>query len=166
MTDFLEKFDGFNRRLSGWFEWVGLCGLLVMMAITCIDVIGAKIFRLPLYGALDIVVLAQVVAVSFATAFTLILGRHVSVEFFMMLLPDRLRLLIDAIVSFLGLTFFVLIIWRLCVYGYSLQIGGEVSATIRIPVYPFAYGIALASIPVSLIFLANILKSIDRISKT
>jgi len=165
MTDFLEKFDGFNRRLSGWFEWGGLCGLLMMMAITCIDVIGAKIFRSPLYGALDIVVLAQVVAVSFATAFTLILGRHVSVEFFMMLLPDRLRLIIDAIVSFLGLTFFVLIIWRLCVYGYSLQIGGEVSATIRIPVYPFAYGIAVASIPVSLIFLANILKSIDRISK-
>ena len=50
----LEKFDGFNRRLSGWFEWVGLGGLLVMMAVTCIDVVGAKIFRSPLYGALDI----------------------------------------------------------------------------------------------------------------
>ncbi len=161
MSTFLEKFDGFNRQLSGWFEWVGLCGLLVMMAITCIDVIGAKIFRFPLYGALDIVVLAQVVAVSFATAFTLILGRHVSVEFFVMLLPDRLRSLIDAVVSFLGLIFFILIAWRLCVYGYSLQIGGEVSATIRIPLYPFAYGIAVASVPVSLIFLVHILKSIN-----
>ena len=60
---FLEKFDGFNRRLSGWFEWVGLGGLLAMMAITCIDVFGAKIFRSPLYGALDIVVLAQMVGV-------------------------------------------------------------------------------------------------------
>lgn len=165
MTDFLEKFDGFNRRLSSWFEWVGLFGLLVMMAITCIDVIGAKVFRSPLYGALDIVVLAQIIAVSCATAFALLLGRHVSVEFFMMLLPERLRALIDTVISFFGMTFFVLISWRLCAYGYSLQVGGEVSATIRIPLYPFAYGIAVASIPVSLIFLANIFKSIYRISK-
>ena len=165
MMAFLEKFDGFNRRLSGWFEWVGLFGLLAMMAITCIDVIGAKIFRSPLYGALDIVVLSQIIAVSCATAFVLILGRHISVEFFMMLLPERLRALIDTVISFFGMTFFVLISWRLCVYGYSLQVGGEVSATIRIPLYPFAYGIAVASIPVSLIFLANIFKSIYRISK-
>ena len=36
------------------------------VAEACIDVFGAKIFRSPLYGALDIVVLAQMVAVSFA----------------------------------------------------------------------------------------------------
>lgn len=159
---FLEKFDGFNRRLSSWFEWIGLGGLLVMMAATCIDVVGAKLFRSPLYGALDIVVLAQMVAVSFATAFALLLGRHVSVEFFMMMLPERLRTIVDTVISFFGLTFFVLIIWRLCVYGYSLQIGGEVSATISIPLYPFAYGIAAASIPVALIFLAEIIRSINR----
>ncbi len=161
---FLKKFDEFNRRISSGFEWIGLAGLLVMMAVTCIDVIGAKIFRSPLYGALDIVVLAQMVAVSFATAYALILGRHVSVEFFMMLLPERLRLMIDTIISFFGLTLFVLIVWRLGVYGYSLQIGGEVSATIRLPLYPFAYGIAVASIPVALIFLAEILKLINRMS--
>jgi TRAP-type C4-dicarboxylate transport system permease small subunit len=161
---FLEKFDEFNQRISSYFEWVGLAGLLVMMAVTCIDVIGAKIFRSPLYGALDIVVLAQMVAVSFATAYALFLGRHVSVEFFMMLLPERLRVMIDTIISSFGLTLFVLIVWRLGVFGYSLQIGGEISPTIRIPLYPFAYGIALASIPVALIFLAGILKSIKRIS--
>ena len=161
---FIEKLDGFNRRISNWFEWVGLCGLLVMMAVTCIDVFGAKIFRAPLYGALDIVVLAQMVAVSFATAYALILGRHVSVEFFMMLLPERLRALVDTVISIFGLTLFILIVWRLGVYGYSLQIGGEVSPTIRVPLYPFAYGIALASIPVVLIFLADILKSIHRMS--
>jgi hypothetical protein len=72
--------------------------------------------------------------------------------------------MIDTIISSFGLTLFVLIVWRLGVFGYSLQIGGEISPTIRIPLYPFAYGIALASIPVALIFLAGILKSIKRIS--
>ncbi len=159
---FLEKFDRFNRRLSGGFELIGLGGLLVMMVITCLDVFGGKLFRTPVYGALDIVMLSQLVAISFATAYALIIGRHVSVEFFMALLPERLQAIVDAIISFFGFTFFVLIVWRLTVYGHSLQIGGEVSATIRIPLYPFAYGIAVASIPVALIFLAQIFRAIVR----
>ena len=159
---FLEKFGRFNRWLSSWFEYLGLGGLLVMMAVTCLDVFGGKMFRTPLYGALDIVMLGQLVAVSFATAYVLFIGRHVSVEFFMVLLPKRLQAGVDAVISFFGLIFFILIAWRLAVYGYSLQIGGEVSATIRIPLYPFAYGIAIASIPVALIFLAQIFEAIGR----
>ena len=159
---FLEKFDRFNRRLSRWFEIIGLGGLLVMMGVTCLDVFGGKMFRSPVYGALDIVMLGQLVAVAFATAYALIIDRHVSVEFFVALLPKHLQAGIDAVISFFGLAFFILIAWRLAVYGYSLQIGGEVSATIRIPLYPFAYGIAVASVPVALIFLTQILKAIVR----
>jgi TRAP-type C4-dicarboxylate transport system permease small subunit len=161
--NFLEKFESFNRRVSAWFERVGVCGLLLMMAITCVDVVGAKLFKQPVYGALDIVMFAQLVAISFATAFALILGRHVAVEFFVILLPTRLQAVVEFVISFLGLILFALIVWRLAAYGYSLQIGGEVSATLRMPLYPFAYGIALASIPVLLVFLVDMLKAIVRI---
>ncbi len=161
--NFLEKFESFNRKFSRWFELVGVCGLLLMVVITCADVFGAKLFRQPVYGALDIVMLAQLVAVSFATAFSLIIGRHVTVEFFVPLLPPRLRAIVDTVVAFFGLIFFILIVWRLAAYGYSLQIGGEVSATIRIPLYPFAYGVAFASIPVLLVFLVRMLRAAVRI---
>jgi TRAP-type C4-dicarboxylate transport system permease small subunit len=160
---YLEKFESFNRRVSDWFERVGVCGLLLMMVITCADVVGAKLFRQPVYGALDIVMFAQLVAISFATAFALILGRHVAVEFFVILLPTRLQAVVEFVISFLGLILFALIVWRLAAYGYSLQIGGEVSATLRMPLYPFAYSIALASIPVLLVFLVDMLKAIVRI---
>jgi len=161
----LSKLEKFNRLLSGWFEWIGLAGLLVVMFITCIDVIGAKLFLRPVFGALDIVMLSQLVAISFAAAFVLILGRHVRVEFFVARLPRRAQAVIDSIIFLLGLALFILIIWRLCVYGYSLQTGGEVSATALIPLYPFAYGIALASIPVCLVFLLEFLSSLARMVK-
>ena len=32
---FLEKFDEFNRRVSGWFEGVGLGGLLGLLPLGC-----------------------------------------------------------------------------------------------------------------------------------
>jgi len=136
-----------------------------MMFITCIDVVGAKVFLKPVFGAIDIVVLAQIVAISFAAAFSLLLGRHVQVEFFVPRLPRRAQAVTDSIVFLLGLILFILIIWRLCVYGYSLHTGGEVSATARIPMAPFAYGIALASVPVCVVFLLNFINSLIRIVK-
>jgi hypothetical protein len=54
------------------------------------------------------------------------------------------------------------IIWRLCVLGHSFQTSGEYSATAYIPYYPFAYGIALASIPVCLVFLLQLLKLLTK----
>ena len=161
----LDKFEKFNRSLSGWFEWIGLAGLLVVMFITCIDVIGAKVFLRPVFGAIDIVMLSQLVAISFAAASVLILGRHVQVEFFVTMLPRRAQAVIDSIIHLLGLGLFILIIWRLCIHGYYLQTGEEVSATARIPLYPFAYGIALASIPVCLVFLNKFLNAIVRMVK-
>jgi len=158
----LDKFERFNRRLSAWFEWIGLVGLLLVMAITCIDVVGAKVFKWPLLGALDIVMLSQIVAIAFAASMALILGRHIQVEFLFNLLPRRARAIINSFVLLLGLGLFSVIIWRLCVLGYSFQTSGEYSMTAYIPLYPFAYGIALASIPVCLVFLLEFLKSLTK----
>ncbi len=142
-----------------------MAGLLLMMSITIIDVAGQKLFLLPILGAIDIVMLSQIVAIAFAAAFTLIIGRHVRVEFFVARLPRRAQAVINSIVLLLVLGLFILIIWRLCVLGYSFQTTGEYSATARIPYYPFAYGIALASIPVCLVLLREFLSSLTRVVK-
>jgi TRAP-type C4-dicarboxylate transport system permease small subunit len=161
----IEKLDKFSRLLSGWCEWIGVVGLLLMMVVTCVDVIGAKLFLRPVLGAIDIVMLSQLVAVSFAVASALLLGRHVQVEFFVVILPKRVQAGISSFTDLLGLVLFILIVWRLCVYGYSLQTGGEVSPTALIPLHPFAYGIALSSIPVCFILLLQFLNSVFRMMK-
>jgi len=148
--------------ISGWFEWVGIAALLTIMLITCIDVIGAKLFLRPVFGVIDIVMLSQAVAISFAAAMSLILGKHVQVEFFVLKLPRRAQAVIDSLVHFLGLFFFSLVVWRLCVHGYSFQAGGEASATAYIPFYPFAYGIALATIPLCIVLLLRLIESLAR----
>lgn len=161
----MNRFDRFNRLAASLFEWVGLAGLLVMMFVTCIDVIGSKVFLRPVPGSIDIVMLCQLVAISFVAASALLLGRHVHVEFFITMLPPRIRDIVDCIMHFFSLTLFALIVWRLSTYGYSLFTGKEVSPTARIPLYPFAYGIALACIPVSLVLLSSFIKSLLRLIK-
>jgi TRAP-type C4-dicarboxylate transport system permease small subunit len=157
-----NKFENFNRQLSDWCEWLGLAALLLMMVITCIDVVGAKVFLRPVLGAIDIVQLSQIVAISFAAGMTLILGRHIQVEFFFNLLPRPVQAISDSVVRLLGLGLFIVIVWRLFVLGRSFQTTGEYTATAYIPLYPFAYAIALACIPVCLVLLLDFLKSLTR----
>lgn len=161
--DTLAALDRVNRNVIGWIEWVGVIGILTMMVITCLDVMGSKLFLHPVFGSIDIVMLAQVVAVSFGAASALILGRHIQVEFFVVLLPEKAQAAVDVFVNILGLFLFVLIVWRLTLYGHYMQTGGEVSATARIPLYPFAYGIAIACIPVCVVFLLDLVKSVLRV---
>jgi TRAP-type C4-dicarboxylate transport system permease small subunit len=160
-----EKFEKFNKRLSGWFEVVGVAGLLAMMVVTLVDVIGNKLFNTPLLGAMDWVRIFQSVAIAFACAMTLIIGRHVRVEFIVTKLPQRTQAVTESIVFLLGLGLFVLLIWRLTVLGYYMQAGGETSATAHVPRCIPAYWIALASIPVCLVFLQKFLSSIIRVGK-
>ena len=161
----LETFKRFNEKVSFGIEWVGLAGLLIMMLITCVDVIGAKIFKLPVPGALDIVMISQLLAVSFAIAASLILGRHVEVEFFVPLLPRTLQAIVDSLVCLMCCLLFIVISWRLFAHGYSMQTGHEVSPTLRLPLYIFAYAAAVSCIPVCLVYLHRFLLSAIRIFK-
>jgi TRAP-type C4-dicarboxylate transport system permease small subunit len=158
----LDKIERYNRRLSNWFEWLAFLGLLVMMVVTCVDVVGAKIFRWPLPGSIEIVQLAQTVAIAFGASMALILGRHIRVEFFVKVLPRRLAAVINSIILLLGLGLFMVLVWRLTELGYLVQTSGDYSETIHIPYYPFAYGIALACIPVCVVFFLEFLKSLKK----
>ncbi len=158
----LGKFEKYNAQFSRWWEWLSIAAMLLMMSVTCIDVVGAKVFKWRLPGAIDIVMLAQLVGIAFAAGITLIKGRHIQVEFFIRLLPQRVQHVIDSIILFLLLGFFSIIIWQVGVLGYTFQTSGEYSATIYIPFYPFAYGIAIAVVPVWLVILIKFIKSLTK----
>jgi TRAP-type C4-dicarboxylate transport system permease small subunit len=158
--EMLSRFDRIINRLSSVFEHFALLNLLMMVAITCLDVIGAKMFLRPILGAIDLVMLNQLLAVSFAATATLLLGRHVQVEFVTMLLPKRIRTALESVVWLVVLFFFVIVVWRMFVYAAGT--GGEVSATARIPLSPFACATAIAFIPVCLAIMADLYKSIRK----
>ena len=158
----LNKLEQFNNWVSRCFVWIGFAAMLLTMIVTCIDVVGAKVFNVPLSGALDIVVLCQIVAISFAAGSTLIAKRHIAVEFFFEILPRPLQLIVRPLIHLAGLGLFVLVVWQLGVLGYSFQQSGEYSATAYIPLFPFAIGAAVACVPVCLVLFHGFLRSFVR----
>jgi TRAP-type C4-dicarboxylate transport system permease small subunit len=163
LEKWLNQLDKFTRGFSGSLEWVGVIGLLLMFLVNFIDVVGAKLFVWPLPGSVEIISFSQIVAIAPAIAFTLILGRQIRVEFIIDRFPKRIRAAITSISSFLSLILFVLILWQSYLYGVSLQKAGEIGSTSHLPFYPFAYVIALCSIPVCLVFLIEVLKSLNEV---
>ncbi|MFH1488144.1 MAG: TRAP transporter small permease [Pseudomonadota bacterium] len=161
----LKKFESFSNGLSGLFEWVAILGLIVVMAMTCFDVMGTKIFLKPVPGALDFVTFSQAIAIAFAAAVTLIHGRHIQVAFFTKILPKRMQSIVDFTMNIFGLGFFVLVVWQLFDLGGYFKKGGEQSMEIGIPLYPICYAIAVACIPVCLLYVVKILRSFSKAEK-
>lgn len=158
--DFLERFDRLNRSVSAAAEAVALAAVVFMVLLTCLDVLGSKLFLRPVPGSLDMMMLAQLVAVTFAAAATLIQGRHVSVEFFVALLPRRPRAVLALVVELAVLALFLVIVWRLFAEAAELQNSHEVTPTAAIPLAPFAYAAALAVVPVCLVQLQRLLAAV------
>jgi TRAP-type C4-dicarboxylate transport system permease small subunit len=161
----LNKLEKLNQRISGWFEWVGISALLLIMVITFVDVVGAKLFTWRVPGAIDLVQVSQAVAIAFAATMVLILDRHVRVTFLIDRMPRRAKEITAIIIHFLELGIFILIVWRLFVFGHYMQTGGEGTGTIRIPLYPFGYGMAVALIPFCLVIIVRIVASLARAVK-
>lgn len=156
----LDKLKSYNEKLSSAVEWVGIVAFLFMMLLTTVDVIGAKVFLKPIPGALDLMMVAQLVSMSFALSASFIAERHVAVEFFVPLLPKTLRSVTAFFIHFLVLFLFVVMTWQVFVYGHDLKTYGEVSPTIRIQLYPYVYGAAAAFVSACLAALFNVLESL------
>ena len=160
LEEWLNQLDKFTRGFSRSLESIGVIGLLLMFLANFVDVVGAKLFLWPFPGVTEVISFSQIVAIAPAIAFALILGRHIRVEFIIDRFPKRIRAAITSISSFLSLVLFVLIVWQSYVYGQSLQKAGEIGSTSHLPFYPFAYLIAFCCIPVCLVFLMEVLKSL------
>jgi TRAP-type C4-dicarboxylate transport system permease small subunit len=159
----LEKFDRWNKKIALALEGVGLAAMIIMVFITTLDVMGAKLILRPIFGALDAVMVLQLVAISFAATITLLMGRHIEVEFLAVLFPERVQAVIDFLVRLACLALFVVLFWYMVVYAHHLQIRMETTPTARVPLYPFAYGAAVAFIPVCLAYVSIVIRCFMRI---
>ena len=165
MSGKLDKLEKFARSLSNYLNWVAGIGLVGMLALIVADIIGAKIFKWPIPGGIEVVGFLGVVVIAFAIAQTQILRGHIEVEFLVLRFPVKVQKLISSIVSFLSLALFAILAWRSFDFGRTLQVTNEVSMTQEIPFYPFVYGIAFCCISICLVLLVECLRSVAGLVK-
>lgn len=155
------------QRVAETLEWAGFVGLILMLIFTIIDVVGSAVFNKPLRGATELVGYMQIIAIAGAMAIGFYANRHIAVDFLVMHLPRPVKNIVYKFVDIVCFTFFIILGWESFKYGLALQKTGELSSTAHLPLYPFAFFIAVAAVIASLYFVgqflpANSLRSRER----
>lgn len=134
------------------FNWVALVALLLMFGTVSVDILSSKVLNRPIVASVDYASLLATLVAAFSASQTILLGRHIEVEFVVTRLPIPLRKFLNFISSLLSSAFFLLISVRSVGYARHLYAVREATLTAHIPVYPFVIGMAIACIPPILIY--------------
>lgn len=144
------------RRIVQIFALLsGVC-ILVMMSITCVDIIFRGIGR-PLVGCYDLVRIAGALAIACALPYTTAVKGHVAIEYFFLKLHRRGRIVIDTLSRTVVMLFFGTFAWHCMLYGHSMKRSGEVSLTLGIPLFWLSYAVAFSLGITMLVTLHNLL---------
>jgi TRAP-type C4-dicarboxylate transport system permease small subunit len=154
----LSKYELFVKKISDWFANVGAAMLLLICLITFLDIVGSKFFALPFPGSVELTGFLQTMLIPFAGALTLLYGQHIRVEIFTDRLPEQVKVIIDGIISLVLCLFILVLIWQTVVFGIAIQISGEYSNTLRLPMSPVIYIMAFALVSLCLAFLLGFLQ--------
>ncbi|WP_054703597.1 TRAP transporter small permease [Bacillus sp. JCM 19041] len=152
--------DAFLHRFIRILHGVSNVALCVMIVCVTIDVAGRFFFNRPLVGSFEATELGLAILVFFSLSMTHLYEEHISIDFFVTKLPNRIQHFIQLIIE--SALFFVLIImiFQTISYGTRLYERGTTTSDLLLPVYPFLYCIAFAAFVFALLALSNICKSI------
>lgn len=158
----MNTLERLAQNLARNLYWVAGAAIIIMMMLTCADVV-LRFFRRPIPGTYELVCFLGAVAVAFAMAHTTIEKGHVSVSFVVELFPQKIQDIIACLTTSFGLCLFVFVSWQSMVYANDLRLSNEVSLTLELPFYPFVVGIGLSAAIVCLILLCDLMNHLMKI---
>jgi TRAP-type C4-dicarboxylate transport system permease small subunit len=149
LASFLQAGDGamqglikVNELMNHVFALVAGISLVLMMVVAAINMI-MRIFGNPL-SAHEMVAFLSALVVSFPLGYTQLKKSHIAVDILSSKFPAGVRKVLTGISLLLGMVFFCVASWQVASYANTLRLSGEVSETLRIPFFPFTYGVAIA----------------------
>lgn len=129
----------------------------VMMLLTVADVL-LRAGGHPFIGTYEIVALLLALVIGFGIPQVSLDRGHVYMEFLLEKLSKRNRRVMHTFTRVLCLTLFAFIGVNLFNVGAGFRASGEVTATIQLPFYPVAYGVAVCCLLECCVFLFDIVR--------
>jgi len=150
--------------------------LAAMMCLTFADVIGAQLgqwslvnrltgFFKPIIGGQEVMELLLLLTVSFGLAYCALFKGHIRVDLLMQYTSRRVNLWLDIFAYAVSLVFFIFITWQAFQYGLNNIVDGNVTTVLTLPLPPFNFLVAVGAAILDLVFLRDLLQSIDEVRR-
>ncbi len=153
-----------------WIHWIAMVVLLSLMLLTVGDVVGRYLVGIipgfaPVPGSFELTEFMLAIIVLTAIGYTQVRGEHISIDIFITKLSPKTQAIIDSITNFSSLVMFALVTWQTVKYAQLLYESHDVSAVLRLPVYPFLIVAAIGCFMFCLAMLSTFLKSLKKAIK-
>ena len=131
-----------NEYLNHVFALIAGISLVLMMVVAVANMI-MRILGNPL-SAHEVVAFLSALVVSLPLGYTQLKKSHIAVDILSGKFSARTRKVITGLSLLLGMVFFCVATWQVASYANTIRLSGEVSETLRLPFFPFTYGVAIA----------------------
>ncbi len=139
---------------------VAVIALAALMAVTVLDVTGRYLFNKPLFGAVEISEFLLVFLSFGALALAELRDKHITVDFFVIMLPPRVRAVLDAMGAALGMGFWTLVAWRAVDHAEDVRELGEVSLNWGVATWPFYVFVAVGTILLAAMLVGRVARAL------
>jgi TRAP-type C4-dicarboxylate transport system permease small subunit len=145
------------RFISKLLNFIAGGAVTFMMLLTVADVL-LRAGGHPIIGTFEIVSLLLALVIGFGIPQVSLDRGHVYMDFLLEKFSKRGRKVMNTFTRVLCLFLFVFIGYNLFNVGARFHASGEVSATIKIPFYPVAYGVAVCCFLECCVFIFDIVR--------
>lgn len=160
----MKALEKFTESAAMALHYAAGAAVFLMMMLTCADVV-LRLFRMPIPGAFELTAQLGALAVAFSLAHTTQAKGHVAVSLLVRRFPKRMQNGIDFVTCLLGAFLFVVACWKTILLGMGQQAAGQMSMTVKLPLYPVVYAIAFSLAMVAFVLLVEALGNLARIIK-
>jgi len=141
-----------------------------MMFLTVGDVVGRYLVgRLPFFqpipGAFELTEFMLVIIVFTALGYAQVRRDHITIDVLVSRFSPWAQSIIGSITYLFSLALFCIVTWQSAVFAYRLFLDRDVSGILLIPSYPFVIIVAVGSLFLCLVLLANFLSSLAKAVK-
>lgn len=151
--------DKASLQLSRVFLWIAGGATIAIMLLAIGNIVLRTIY-VPFGPTYELISLFSAITLAFALGYSQIQKIHVSVDILVERLPKRLAKIIKIIVYVLNIILFGIATWQLILFANRIQQSAAVSETLRLPLYPFMYAVALGFGVFTIVLLADLNKLI------
>lgn len=131
---FLKKF---SQRLCSFSNYLGCAILFLLMFLTIVDFAGRYVFNKPVLGMFELTEFMMVSLVFLGMGYTQRNNGHISVTIFARWVSPAAQFFLRLFNNVLSSMLLLIISVKSFTYSLAIKDAGDVSAILKIPVYPF-----------------------------
>ena len=137
-------------------------GMVAAMIVVVLNVVFRTAFNSPILGAYEYTGFLTAAVVSLGLAHCAILDGHISIDFLVEKLGERIKDIFEVVTSSLVLFFMAFFTFKVFDYAVGLMESGEVSPTTQTPFYLFVFITGVGFAALSLAIFTKACKALKR----